>query len=321
MWCKKHAMKDAEPEGLNMSLDALIQKRGGASTSRGGQGGRAAFRGRGRGRGNPRDLDVRGGVQKPETGIHQPSLRGGRGGRGPFAPSSGRGGGRTGMVAGRSGSTLGGHTELMLRAQLEAQNRLLHQTQMQMQMLAHQQQLLLQQQHMHPVPGARTFPQAALAPAQFKHHQQQALQTLEAKEQKDAVEGLACYLDEENANVVVTLQDTPLVTVTPHGDVLLSTNGWYTEDTGKHQLIYSQHVRISEKLQKPPVHAVTGMNQALKVFDMKIVTQGAVEEGNWKVQEGRSLTRYNEINGYMKMPARGTSTMNRSKVQKSNRAE
>lgn len=59
------------------------------------------------------------------------------------------------------------------------------------------------------------------------------------------------------------------------------------------------------------------MNYALKAVNMKIIVTGEVDEGNWKIADGRALTRfYEDANlGYMRVPSKGSSTANRAKVR------
>lgn len=59
------------------------------------------------------------------------------------------------------------------------------------------------------------------------------------------------------------------------------------------------------------------MNYALKAVNMKIIVTGEVDEGNWKIADGRALTRfYEDANlGYMRVPSKGASTANRAKVR------
>ena len=39
------------------------------------------------------------------------------------------------------------------------------------------------------------------------------------------------YLDDATGNVVVKLKDTEIVTVAPGGEIVLSTDGWFTQTT------------------------------------------------------------------------------------------
>jgi hypothetical protein len=61
-----------------------------------------------------------------------------------------------------------------------------------------------------------------------------------------------CLIDEETGDTLVQLQGITIVTVSPSGEVVLSTGGWYTPDT------------------------IAGMNKALKPIGMK-VSQGIEE--------------------------------------------
>lgn len=275
--------KPAEPVGLNMSLDAIIAKRG---TNAGG--GRGAGRGRG-GEG----LAVKGGVSKPESGrgagsfnrdqqsgggrgqgSQRGGISGGRGG-GRFAGSDGgRGrGGRGGPGMGAMpmqqqqrapmqhfaapGHGMGGNPANALEARLLEQARIIEMQQRQTMML--QAQLIQQQQEMaaaaaavaqggawRGMQGAGTSAPASAVGVAAAAPGGRALRQLTGRApavveepapapqmpDEDPPEGVECFLEEDTGNVVVMLQDSPIVTATPTGELLLSTGGWYTDETG-----------------------------------------------------------------------------------------
>eukprot|EP00198_Chlamydomonas_reinhardtii_P006104 XP_001695440.1 predicted protein [Chlamydomonas reinhardtii] len=78
----------------------------------------------------------------------------------------------------------------------------------------------------------------------------------------------ATYLDDATGNVVVKLKDTEIVTVAPGGEIVLSTDGWFTQTTLDH------------------------MNKALNVLQIKVTANGDVRDGNWQVSYGPHLLRY-----------------------------
>ena len=79
-----------------------------------------------------------------------------------------------------------------------------------------------------------------------------------------------CEMD-RSGNVVVTLQDTPIVTITPTGEVTISTGGWWTQET------------------------LDAMNRVLKYISVSIkVASGSVEEGNWAVIYRGQMKRFED---------------------------
>ncbi|KAG1656320.1 hypothetical protein FOA52_006651 [Chlamydomonas sp. UWO 241] len=97
----------------------------------------------------------------------------------------------------------------------------------------------------------------------------------------EEITDLDCILDDASGGIVVTLQGTPIVSVTAQGAVTLSTGGWWVNET------------------------VAGMNRALQPINMKVVVEGDPEDGNWTLRDGAKLQRFGDD---MTLPPRGQSS-------------
>ena len=170
-----------------------------------------------------------------EPGRGYDNTQGGRGG-GRGGPSAGRGGGRGGgRFAGNDGYA-GGRGPIMQQQQRQQQQMLtpeqLHykmleqQIQAQAIMIAQQQELLMAQSGAQP-------PIAMMAARPLRAVQQPPAAAFEPEEPLDpkVLDMLECKEDEESGNVEVTFQNQPLVVVSLSGEVMLTTSGWYDEDT------------------------------------------------------------------------------------------
>lgn len=128
---------------------------------------------------------------------------------------------------------------------------------------------------------------AAYAPA-GSAMQKRAREPAVPEPEEQPVEPLTeCFLDEENGNVIVQLEGITIVSVSPSGEVVLNTGGWYTQDT------------------------VNAMNQALKIIGMKIQVEGEPEDGLWKVSDGSRLIRYSDD---IVLPPKGNQTARRAQA-------
>jgi hypothetical protein len=96
-------------------------------------------------------------------------------------------------------------------------------------------------------PGARPF--AAAAPAMMVEED-----FMEPEEQ----EMCECETD-ASGNVVVSLEEIPIVNITAAGEVTLNTGGWWTQETAD------------------------AMNRVLKHIDISLKVQGDPEDGKWNV--------------------------------------
>ncbi|GIL69943.1 hypothetical protein Vretimale_10054 [Volvox reticuliferus] len=76
------------------------------------------------------------------------------------------------------------------------------------------------------------------------------------------------YLDDNTGNVVVKLKDTEVVTVSPSGEIALTTGGWFTQTT------------------------FDVMNKALGVLQIHVTATGDVRDGAWQVAYGPHLLRF-----------------------------
>ena len=92
-------------------------------------------------------------------------------------------------------------------------------------MIAQQQELLMAQS------GA--VPVAAMAARPFRAAQQPPAAAFEPGEPLDpkVMDMLECKEDEESGNVEISFQSQPLVVVSLSGEVMLTTSGWYDDDT------------------------------------------------------------------------------------------
>ena len=92
-------------------------------------------------------------------------------------------------------------------------------------MIAQQQELLMAQSGAAPV--------AMMAARPLRAVQQPPAAAFEPEEPLDpkVLDMLECKEDEESGNVEVTFQNQPLVVVSLSGEVMLTTSGWYDEDT------------------------------------------------------------------------------------------
>mmetsp|Transcript_32877 Transcript_32877/g.72606 ORF Transcript_32877/g.72606 Transcript_32877/m.72606 type:complete len:409 (+) Transcript_32877:42-1268(+) len=309
-----------EPAGLFMSLDSLIEKRG--KNDRDSGRGQGRGRGQGEGRGSP--LGARGGISKKFPGRGQQGNFGdnrrdqgpapGRGvGSGDRGRGAMRGGGRfggrfggRGDMGGRGGQFQGPPPGMMMQQpgfnpaaagmsaaglmQLQVMQHQLMVTQHQLAQLQAQQRMLAAA-----TSTGATNPTVPAAnprfPGQPNHLAQGAAAAVPAAlpaemEEVDEPEvDCECFVDEDSGNVVVQLEGTTIVSVTPTGEVTLSTSGWWTADT------------------------ISGMNQALRVIGMKVIASGDPEDGNWRVSDGSKLIRFQDD---MKIPSKGVYTSHRA---------
>ncbi|PNH00420.1 hypothetical protein TSOC_013760 [Tetrabaena socialis] len=83
-----------------------------------------------------------------------------------------------------------------------------------------------------------------------------------------AAAAVQTYLDDDTGNVVVKLKATEVVCVSPAGEILLSTGGWFTQTT------------------------LDTMNRALNVLQIRVTATGDVREGAWQVAYGPLFLRY-----------------------------
>jgi hypothetical protein len=107
-------------------------------------------------------------------------------------------------------------------------------------------------------PGARPF--AAAAPA-----------LMEEEDFKEPEEQEMCECEEDDSgNVVVSLEDTPIVNITADGEVTLNTGGWWTQDT------------------------VDAMNRVLKHIDISVKVLGEPDDGKWMVSYRGQMRRFHD---------------------------
>ncbi|GAX84133.1 hypothetical protein CEUSTIGMA_g11556.t1 [Chlamydomonas eustigma] len=300
-------MPGNEPLGLNMSLDALIEKRGTERASGSG------VRGAGRGRG----LGIQGGVNKSLSSGNKQTTRGdlGQNNFNNRNNASNRGAGRgynAGRGPGPSGRGNNAGFDQSKQGSIQARNPIsgpsvamvpdVTMTFMQMQaamatmqeqarIIAQQQEqltMLLQAQASQTVARASAPAIAASVPVQQKvlARPKQVVQVEPEPEELDVE--CECLIDEETGDTLVQLQGITIVTVSPSGEVVLSTGGWYTPDT------------------------IAGMNKALKPIGMKVVAIGDPEEGEWHVIEGANKRIRFEDN--MRIPPKGVNSANRASV-------
>ncbi|GLC46601.1 hypothetical protein PLESTB_001222200 [Pleodorina starrii] len=83
-----------------------------------------------------------------------------------------------------------------------------------------------------------------------------------------AASSVQTYLDDNTGNVVVKLKDTEIVTVSPSGEIALTTGGWFTQTT------------------------LEVMNKALGVLQIRVTATGDVRDGAWQVAYGPHLLRF-----------------------------
>ena len=171
---------------------------------------------------------------------------------------------------------------LLQQQQMLEQQRRQQEQQMQMQMQMRRQQAQQLQKHTHQQ-------QMQVLLRQRMQQQQLAL----GQDQEDgsaagvAKPQLQCYLGEDTGNVVIEMEGTPLVTVSPSGEVTLSTGGNFSRGT------------------------LNALNDTLMLIGMGITASGPPSKGAWSVSDGRQSLLFRDG---LVLPSKGQLTASRGQL-------
>ncbi|KAL6764774.1 hypothetical protein V8C86DRAFT_2470008 [Haematococcus lacustris] len=104
---------------------------------------------------------------------------------------------------------------------------------------------------------------------------------------EEAAEPLFEVWQAEDGSAVGTLDGTDIAVIAPTGEIYLDSAGYYS-------LLVLKH-----------------MNAILQPMHLRVIATGHVEDGNWQVQDGRSLLRFQDG---MRIPPKGLSSSGRAQL-------